>query len=243
MNNMNNFKEVLKAEAFKMNIVLDDKMLEKFEMYKNLLVEWNEKINLTSITDDYEVIMKHFVDSLEIVKYINKNENIIDIGTGAGFPGIVIAIYFDSNVNITLLDALEKRLNFLSEVIQKLGLKKITLLHGRAEEIGNDIIYREKFDVATSRAVSSMNILLELSIPLVKVNGRCLLLKGSKVREEINASKTALEKLNSKINDDFTYEYKVNDEVYERHIIEVKKSQITNKKFPRNYGQIKKKPL
>lgn len=240
---MNNFKEVLKAEAFKMNIVLDDKMLEKFEMYKNLLVEWNEKINLTSITDDYEVIMKHFVDSLEIVKYINKNENIIDIGTGAGFPGIVIAIYFDSNVNITLLDALEKRLNFLSEVIQKLGLKKIKLLHGRAEEIGNDIIYREKFDVATSRAVSSMNILLELSIPLVKVNGRCLLLKGSKAREEINASKTALEKLNSKINDDFTYEYKVNDEVYERHIIEVKKSQITNKKFPRNYGQIKKKPL
>lgn len=240
---MNNFKEVLKAEAFKMNIVLDDKMLEKFEMYKNLLVEWNEKINLTSITDDYEVIMKHFVDSLEIVRYINKNENIIDIGTGAGFPGIVIAIYFDSNVNITLLDALEKRLNFLSEVIQKLGLKKITLLHGRAEEIGNDIIYREKFDVATSRAVSSMNILLELSIPLVKVNGRCLLLKGSKAREEINASKTALEKLNSKINDDFTYEYKVNDEVYERHIIEVKKSQITNKKFPRNYGQIKKKPL
>ena len=240
---MNNFKEVLKAEAFKMNIVLDDKMLEKFEMYKNLLVEWNEKINLTSITDDYEVIMKHFVDSLEIVKYINKNENIIDIGTGAGFPGIVIAIYFDSNVNITLLDALEKRLNFLSEVIQKLGLKKITLLHGRAEEIGNDIIYREKFDVATSRAVSSMNILLELSIPLVKVNGRCLLLKGSKAREEINASKTALEKLNSKINDDFTYEYKVNDEVYERHIIEVKKSQITNKKFPRNYGQIKKKQL
>lgn len=240
---MNNFKEVLKAEAFKMNIVLDDKMLEKFEMYKNLLVEWNEKINLTSITDDYEVIMKHFVDSLEIVKYINKNENIIDIGTGAGFPGIVIAIYFDSNVNITLLDALEKRLNFLSEVIQKLGLKKITLLHGRAEEIGNDIIYREKFDVAISRAVSSMNILLELSIPLVKVNGRCLLLKGTKVREEINSSKTALEKLNSKINNDFTYEYKVNDEVYERHIIEVKKSQITNKKFPRNYGQIKKKPL
>lgn len=240
---MNNFKEVLKAEAFKMNIVLDDKMLEKFEMYKNLLVEWNEKINLTSITDDYEVIMKHFVDSLEIVKYINKNENIIDIGTGAGFPGIVIAIYFDSNVNITLLDALEKRLNFLSEVIQKLGLKKITLLHGRAEEIGNDITYREKFDVATSRAVSSMNILLELSIPLVKVNGRCLLLKGTKVREEINSSKTALEKLNSKINNDFIYEYKVNDEVYERHIIEVKKSQITNKKFPRNYGQIKKKPL
>ena len=131
----------------------------------------------------------------------------------------------------------------MDEVIQKLSLKNITLLHGRAEEIGNDIIYREKFDVATSRAVSSMNILLELSIPLVKVNGRCLLLKGSKVREEINASKTALEKLNSKINDDFTYEYKVNDEVYERHIIEVKKSQITNKKFPRNYGQIKKKPL
>ncbi len=240
---MNNFKEVLKAEASKMNISLDENMLEKFEMYKNLLVEWNEKINLTSITDDYEVIMKHFVDSLEIVKYINKNENIIDIGTGAGFPGIVIAIYFDSNVNITLLDALEKRLNFLSEVIQKLGLKKITLLHGRAEEIGNDITYREKFDVATSRAVSSMNILLELSIPLVKVNGRCLLLKGTKVREEINSSKTALEKLNSKINNDFTYEYKVNDEVYERHIIEVKKSQITNKKFPRNYGQIKKKPL
>ena len=132
-NNMNNFKEVLKAEASKMNISLDENMLEKFEMYKNLLVEWNGKINLTSITDDYEVIMKHFVDSLEIVKYINKNENIIDIGTGAGFPGIVIAIYFDSNVNITLLDALEKRLNFLSEVIQKLGLKKITLLHGRAE--------------------------------------------------------------------------------------------------------------
>lgn len=238
---MNNFKEVLKAEASKMNINLDENMLEKFEMYKNLLVEWNEKMNLTSITDDYEVIMKHFIDSLEIVKHINKNENIIDIGTGAGFPGIVIAIYFDSNVNITLLDALEKRLSFLDEVIQKLSLENITLLHGRAEEIGNDIIYREKFDVATSRAVANMAVLSEFCLPYVKKNGHFVALKGPAIEEELENGKAAIKILGGELKN--IIEVSIEGTDLRHNIVEVLKVKECNKKYPRKAGTVNKNPL
>ena len=116
-----NFKEILKEEAKNIGIQLNENQLEKFELYKDLLIEWNEKINLTAITDEYQIIMKHFIDCLEIVKYIEEGTNIVDVGTGAGFPGLVIAIYFEGKVNITLLDALNKRLLFLEEVINTAG--------------------------------------------------------------------------------------------------------------------------
>ena len=150
------FKLSLKEEAKKNGLELTDSMLDKFEIYKDLLLLWNEKINLTAITDEYEIIMKHFIDCLEIVKYIKNGENIIDVGTGAGFPGLVIAIYFEDKVNITLLDALNKRLIFLQEVIEKLHLKNIKIVHGRAEEIPRKQEYRECYDIVVSRAVANL---------------------------------------------------------------------------------------
>lgn len=240
---MENFKLILKEEANKINIILSDAMLEKFENYKKLLVEWNEKMNLTAITDDYGIIMKHFIDSIEIVKYIRENENIIDVGTGAGFPGIVIAIYFEGKVNITLIDALEKRINFLKEVKEKLNLQNIQIVHGRAEELAIKEEYRQKYDVATARAVASLNTLLEFDSPFIGVGGRCLLLKSEKAVLEIEESKNALNILNLKMDNIYEYSYKVNDEIYSRCILDIKKMKDTPNKYPRNFGKIKKNPL
>lgn len=243
LNGKYGFKEMLKNEVEKIGLTLTDKQIEQFEQYKNLLVEWNEKINLTAITEDYEVIMKHFVDCLEIVKYIQKGSSIIDVGTGAGFPGIVIAIYFDTNVNITLLDALNKRLIFLQEVVDKLGLKNINIVHGRAEEMAQKEEYREMYDVVVSRAVANLGVLLEYDTPYIKVNGKGLFMKGDKVQEEIKEAKKALDILNCKITNNYIYKYNVNEEEYTRNILEVVKYNNTPKKYPRNYGKIKKNPL
>lgn len=241
---MENFRELLKEEVKKYNkIDLTDKMLERFEIYKNLLIEWNEKINLTAITGEHDIILKHFVDSLEIVKYIKEGQSIIDVGTGGGFPGIVIAIYFNGNLDITLLDALDKRIKFLNEVIKILELKNVKTVHGRAEELSNDQIYREKFDISTARAVSSLNTLLEFNSPFVKVEGKCLLLKGEKIKDEILISKKALEILKCNIVDQYEYSYIVNNEEYKRYIIDIEKIGKTPNKYPRNFGKIKKNPL
>lgn len=241
---MENFRELLKEEVKKYNkIDLTDKMLERFEIYKNLLLEWNKKINLTAITGEHDIILKHFVDSLEIVKYIKEGQNIIDVGTGGGFPGIVIAIYFNGNLDITLLDALDKRIKFLNEVIKILELKNVKTVHGRAEELSNDQIYREKFDISTARAVSSLNTLLEFNSPFVKVEGKCLLLKGEKIKDEILISKKALEILKCNIVDRYEYSYIVNNEEYKRYIIDIEKIGKTPNKYPRNFGKIKKNPL
>ena len=241
---MENFRELLKEEVKKYNkIDLTDKMLERFEIYKNLLLEWNEKINLTAITGEHDIILKHFVDSLEIVKYIKEGQNIIDVGTGGGFPGIVIAIYFNGNLDITLLDALDKRIKFLNEVIKILELKNVKTVHGRAEELSNDQIYREKFDISTARAVSSLNTLLEFNSPFVKVEGKCLLLKGEKIKDEILISKKALEILKCNIVDRYEYSYIVNNEEYKRYIIDIEKIGKTPNKYPRNFDKIKKNPL
>lgn len=239
----NNFKQILENEVKKIGLNVTDKQLVQFEQYKNMLVEWNEKINLTAIVEDYDVIMKHFIDCLEIVKYIDNNSKIVDVGTGAGFPGIVIAIYFEGNVEITLLDALNKRLIFLQEVVDKLQLKNVKIVHGRAEEMAQKEEYREKYDIAVSRAVANLGALLEFDTPYIKVNGKCLFLKGDKVQEEIIESKKALEILNCKINNNYTYKYNVNEEEYTRNILEIKKIKNTPNKYPRNYGKIKKNPL
>lgn len=238
-----NFKDTLKYESEKIGITLTDNQLLNFEIYKNLLLEWNEKINLTAITEEYEVIMKHFIDCLEIVKYIKKDSDIIDVGTGAGFPGIVIAIYFEDNINLTLLDALNKRLVFLNEVVEKLQLKNVNIVHGRAEEMANKEAFREKYDVVVSRAVANLAVLLEYDSPYAKVNGKCLLMKGDNVEEEINNAKKALSILNCKILNKHTYSYIVNKEEYKRTILEINKYDTTPIKYPRNYGKIKKNPL
>ena len=237
------FKTVLKREANKINIELTNEMLEKFEIYKNLLIDWNEKINLTAITEDYEVIMKHYIDCLEITKYISKGNKIIDIGTGAGFPGIVISIFFGDDIELTLLDALNKRLIFLEEVRKKLNLKNIKIVHGRAEELAHKEGYRESYDVVVSRAVSNLSTLLEYDIAYIKVGGRCLFLKGDNVNIEINESKKAFDKLKCSIVKLYQYQYSIKEEIYHRYILDILKDEITPKIYPRNNVQIKKNPL
>lgn len=238
-----NFKEILKEEARNIEIHLNENQLKKFELYKDLLIEWNKKINLTAITDEYQIIMKHFVDCLEIVKYIKEGTNVVDVGTGAGFPGIVIAIYFEERVNITLLDALNKRLLFLEDVINKLELKKINLVHGRAEELAHKEEYRNKYDLVVSRAVANLSVLLEYDIAYIKTNGKALLLKSSNLENEIIESKKALYILNCKINNIYEYSYKVSGELFTRKVLEIQKLKDTPIKYPRNYGKIKKNPL
>lgn len=238
-----NFEKMLFEEAKKNNIILDNDQINKFIKYKELLKEWNNKINLTAITEDKQILMKHFIDSLEVVKYINKNSNVIDVGTGAGFPGIVIAIYFKGDIKITLMDALNKRIDFLEEVIKELNLLNIEIVHARAEEFGQKEKYRESYDYALSRAVAPLNILLEFDIPFIKVGGKCLLLKGTKLNEEIQKSNKALEKVNSKITNIYKYNYILDGEEYNRNIVEITKEKETPNKYPRNYGKIKKSPL
>lgn len=237
------FKEVLKKEALNIGLELTNEQLQKFQKYKELLLEWNEKMNLTAITDDYGVIMKHFIDCLEVVKYIDNGSNIIDIGTGAGFPGIVISIYFENKIRITLLDSLNKRLIFLNEVRNKLNLVNVEIIHSRAEDYIQKYNIRSGYDVVVSRAVAPLNVLLEYDIPYLKVGKKALFLKGDNVKNEIENASNALKILNSKISNIYEYSYTVESEKYDRSILEVMKVSEVNKKYPRNYGKIKKQPL
>ena len=237
------FKEILYQEAKRKEIELTKEQLRQFELYKDILIEWNKKMNLTAITEEYQVVMKHFVDCLEITKYIKKNSTVIDIGTGAGFPGVVIAIYFGNDISITLVDALNKRITFLNEVKSILNLNNVNVVHARAEELGRKEEYREQFDYIVSRAVAPLNVLLEYDIPFLKTGSKCLLLKGSNLDEEIKNSKNALSILNSEITNIYEYCYTVDSETYNRKIIEIVKQQSTIEKYPRNYGKIKKNPL
>lgn len=224
------------------NIELNIEKAEKLYKYKELLIEWNEKINLTSIIDDEEIIVKHFIDSLLCVEYINNGNEIIDVGTGAGFPGIVIAIYFDGMVDITLLDSLQKRINFLDTVIEKLELKNIKAIHGRAEEFAHKEEYREKYDISTARAVAPLNILLEYLTGYVKENGKCICMKSLSVQEEIEKSQKAFEILNVKLEKNINKTIK-HTEVLSRNILIFNKYKNTPNKYPRSYGKIKKSPL
>ena len=151
---MENFKKLFLELANKININLTENQIEKFYKYMKLLLEWNEKINLTAITDENEIVLKHFVDSLTVLKYIKEDDKIIDVGTGAGFPGIPMAIMMP-NTKITLLDSLNKRINFLNEVIKELNLKNVETIHSRSEDCGKDILYREKYDISIERAVAN----------------------------------------------------------------------------------------
>ena len=230
-------RELFILEANKLNINLSDKMLNQLEKYYELLVEWNEKINLTAITDKNEVYLKHFYDSLTLCKVIDLNEidSLCDIGTGAGFPGIVLKICFP-HVELTLVDALNKRINFLKLVCGELGLTNVECIHARAEEYA--IKNREKFDVVTARAVAALPVLLEYSIPLVKNSKYFIALKGT---EDINESKNALKILNCKILQEEKFLLPI--EKSNRTIIKVQKLGNTSAKYPRRFSEIKKKPL
>ncbi len=236
---METIKELLKEEAKKININLSEEMIEKFFKYKNLLKEWNKKINLTAIIEDEEIIIKHFIDSLTIEKYIPKNAKIIDVGTGAGFPGIPIKIIRE-DVDVLLLDSLKKRVNFLKEIINECDLKNINALHGRAEDVGQNKKYREAFDVSTARAVANIATLTEICTPFIKVGGSFLCMKAD-ADDEIEDAKKALEKLNlicEKID-----KFKLSKIDANRTIIIYKKKNPTPKIYPRKAGTPAKDPI
>ena len=227
-----------KLNEFDINI--NDEQIKSFEKYMNLLLEWNEKINLTAITQPKEVKLKHFVDSLTVLKYINDDDKVIDIGTGAGFPGIPLKI-MKKNAKITLLDSLNKRINFLNIVIETLNLSNIQAIHGRAEEIARNKLYREKYDVAVSRAVANLSTLTEYMLPFVKIDGKCICMKGANVNEELERAQNAIKELGGEI--ERVDNFYLSDNDNERNIIVIKKVKETNPKYPRKAGTPSKEPL
>lgn len=229
-------KELFKKELEKLGIDLTLKQEEQLEKYYELLIEENKKTNLTRITNKEEVYLKHFYDSLTVSKVIDLHENlsIIDIGTGAGFPGVVLKIVFP-NLSITLLDSLNKRINFLNTVINTLNLKGIKTIHSRIEDYD-----KEQFDVVVSRAVAKTNILLELSCQLAKEKGYFIFLKGL-IEEELKQSTNAIKELNLKVTKIEKFNLPIENS--HRTIIKIEKRKKTNSKYPRNFTQIKKNPL
>ena len=230
----------LKQKLNEFNIEISDYQLEKFNRYMKLLLEWNEKVNLTAIVEPDEVKIKHFLDSLTVLKYIKNEDKVIDIGTGAGFPGIPLKI-MEPDTKITLLDSLNKRINFLNIVIEELGLKNIEAIHGRAEEFARNKLYREKYDVAVSRAVANLSTLTEYMLPFVKVGGRCICMKGANVKEELDKAKNAIQELGGKIEKIDNFSLSNNDNG--RNIIIIKKVKETKSKYPRKAGIPSKEPL
>lgn len=218
----------------------DDVMIKKFEIYANILIEWNKKINLTSIVEPEQIVIKHFLDSVVTLKYaeIPCGSKLIDVGTGAGFPGIPIKI-LRPDIDLTLLDSLNKRVNFLNYLLNELEIEA-AVIHGRAEDFGRSIEFRENFDVATSRAVARLNVLAEYCLPLVKVSGSFIALKSNNIDEEIEESKSAFKTLGGKINSIKKLNLPENNP---RSIITIKKVSKISDKYPRVNSKIAKNPL
>lgn len=237
---LKDFSKKMNKKLSYFNIDINNEQIKRFYNYMQLLIEWNEKMNLTAILDPDEIILKHFIDSITINKFISDNSTIIDIGTGAGFPGIPIKI-INENTSVTLLDSLNKRIVFLKEVIKSLELENITALHGRAEEYGIEKEFRQKYDYVTSRAVAPLNFLLEYMLPFLKIGGKCICMKGSNIEEEVLQAKNALAELGGVIEQ--TVKMTLPESDIERNIIIIKKTNNTPAKYPRKAGMPKKFPL
>lgn len=232
----------LKEDALQFGITLSNKQLSQFYTYYQMLIEWNEKINLTAITDFDEVLKKHFLDSLSIGRILNQDTkvSILDIGTGAGFPGIPIKIAFP-DTEITLLDSLNKRVHFLNEVINCLELENIKAIHGRAEDFAKKGMLRETFDICVSRAVANLSSLSEFCLPYVKTGGQFISYKSEKAIEELEASKNAISILGGgKISCD---EFQLPGTDFNRTFVVINKIKETPGKYPRKAGTPVKQPL
>ena len=224
------------------DINLSEKQIEKFILYKKLLQEWNKKINITSITEDREVDIKHFIDSIVPIKtnLFNGKLKVIDIGTGGGFPGVPLKI-INEDLDMVLLDSTNKKIRFLDEVIEKLELKNIEAYHGRAEELGRNEQFREKYDIAISRAVASLDTLSEYALPLVSIGGHFIAMKGPDVEEELKLGQNAIKLLGGKVKNIEKIQLPNTDIIHSLIIIE--KIKATPTKYPRAGGKPKKQPL
>ena len=231
------FVDIFKKYSKKYDIEVEEENIHSFYSYMKNLMEWNSKINLTAIKNEEDIILKHFIDSLIVNKYIEGNSG-IDIGSGAGFPGIPLKILEDK-YNLKLIDSVNKKVNFMNDTINKLNLKNILAIHARAEELGRNKEYREKFDFAISRAVANMSTLVEYLIPLVKVGGMVYCLKGPNIEEELEESKKAIKILGGKIEQVIKY----NIEENERSLIIIKKEKNTEQTYPRKIGKPLSDPI
>lgn len=235
-------EELLDESCKKININLTEKQINQFIEYKNMLIEWNEKFNLTAITDEKEIILKHFIDCLAISvgADLSGSKKIIDVGTGAGFPGVPVKIAFPET-KITLLDSLNKRITFLEELAKIIGLENIECIHARAEDGGTDKALREKFDLCISRAVANLSVLCEYCLPFVKVGGSFISMKGPDISEELNSAKKAISILGGEIAEVKTVNIPETDIMHS--LVIIKKVIPTPTKYPRKAGKAKKEPI
>ncbi len=236
--------QIMTQGCAELGIHLTEEQEQQFTDYYHLLIEWNQKVNLTGITEYDDVIKKHFLDSLCLVKLSgfdqSKIKKIVDVGTGAGFPGIPLKIIF-SDLEVTLLDSLNKRIKFLEALTEKLDLKNVQAIHGRAEDFGRDPAYREKFDLCVSRAVANLSVLAEYCMPLVRVGGSFVAYKSGKIQEELESSQNAIRLLGGKIQEKINFHVPESDMA--RTLISIKKEKNTSKKYPRKSGVPGKLPL
>ena len=234
-------KKLLIEGSKQIDVNIDENKANKFLKYKDLLLDWNEKVNLTAIIDEEEVIVKHFIDSLSLLKFKDlSNKRIIDVGTGAGFPGLPLRIA-DESIELTLLDSLNKRINFLREVEVQLGLENVELVHGRAEDFGVDSNYREEFDISLSRAVANIATLSEYCLPFVKVGGYFISLKGPEVDDELIDGQKAIGVLGGEVEEIKKITLPFTDITHS--IVFIKKIKQTPTIYPRKAGKPSKDPI
>lgn len=236
------FQEQLNQEMEKLNILLTERQINQFYQYYEILIEWNQIMNLTAITEMRDVIRKHFVDSLTLIMAVpelkNQRASLVDVGTGAGFPGVPLKIVFP-DLQITLMDSLNKRIRFLNTVTEQLALKGIMTVHGRAEDLAHKKEYRESFDYCVSRAVANMATLSEYCIPFVKPGGIFIAYKSGKIEDELKTAEKAIRILGGKTESVVRFSLEEGD----RTLIEIKKAGKTDKKYPRKAGTPAKEPI
>lgn len=235
-------EDILRQGIKDFGIDVNNQMISDLKTYRELLVEWNQKMNLTGIEEEKEVFIKHFLDSISAVSkgYIKDGISLIDVGTGAGFPGLPLKICL-KNIKLTLLDSLNKRINFLQEVSNSVKLEDIEFIHGRAEDFGKNPEYREQYDVATARAVAGLPILMEFCVPFVKLGGYFVCLKGPNANLELEESKAAMDILGLEFVEKIDIE--LPNEELKHNILVFKKVRNTPEKYPRKAGKPAKSPI